>query len=201
MTQFSHPLPRNARFVSRIAVQDSGDYNERGAPAGQIGIIDSVIGRADVVQYSVVFWPSGIANYWEPHELDEAAEPLLPGDPRAPNPVLFDAVSQINNWFVSDFVDDGDDLLCVPVEEAAAAAVALRGVLDAGQVCPVLDRDELAGAVEILTQAIAAAGSGREIQLSFETADQLAAGVGLADRLGGTDTVPEREPLLSSPSL
>ncbi|MFG1187813.1 hypothetical protein [Xanthobacter aminoxidans] len=201
MTQFSHPLPRNARFVSRVAVQDSGDYNERGAPAGQIGIIDSVIGRADAVQYSVVFWPSGIANFWEPHELDQGAEPLLPGDPRAPSPALFDVVNQVNQWFVSDLVDEGADLLCVPVNDAAAAAAALQGVLDAGQVCPLLDGDELAAAVEILTQAIAAAGKGREIQLSFETADQLAAAVGVADRLGGADTAPEPEPLLSSPSL
>ncbi|MFG1270595.1 hypothetical protein V5F40_21835 [Xanthobacter sp. DSM 14520] len=201
MTQFSHPLSKSARFVSKIAVQDSGDYNERGAPAGQIGIIDSVVGHPGAIQYSVVFWPSGIANFWEPHELDQDGEPLLPGDPRAPAPALFDVVNQVNQWFVSDFVDEGADLLCVPVEAAAAAAVALHGALDDGEVCPVLDRDEIAAAVEILTQAMAAAGSGREIQLSFETADLLAAAVGLADRLGGTDTVPEPEPLLSSPAL
>ena len=169
----NHPLPEGTWIRSKVAVSDSGDFNDRYAPAGALG---KIVGAStkDGSAYDVVFWPTFVSNFWDAREIDADAEILPAGHPDIPSDERFDLASA-----VADIVADGD------VDEQARTVTAPASVGDRIRKAAPTFGDPTA--TRAILEAVDGMGDGREVVMDFERFDALAKLVGVGDRLDGRD--------------
>lgn len=83
-----HPLTRGTWVRSLIPLMDEGDYGERHAPEGALGVISKVDGDKDVeggINYHIVFHPSGVWNVFSDVEIRQDCEVLSADSPEIPS--------------------------------------------------------------------------------------------------------------------
>ncbi len=161
---------------SLVDVSDSGDFNDRFAKAGAIGMIDEV--RADDPKgraYVVVFYPSFILNAWTEDEIAREAVVLPENHPDIPTPEAFELTSA-----VADLVADGD------VDYAdrtvyATDAIVRRIIQNAGACF-----DDAPEVRSILAGSLRPEG----VALPFESFDRLAEIAGIGDRVAHLSLEP-----------
>lgn len=161
---------------SLVDVSDSGDFNDRHAKAGALGMIDEV--RADDPRgrsYVVVFYPSFILNNWTADEIAREAVVLPENHPDIPSAEAFELTSA-----VADLVADGD------VDEADRTVYAtdatVRRIMGNAHVA----FDEAPEIREILKASLRPDG----VALSFESFDRLAEIAGIGDRVAHLSLEP-----------
>lgn len=117
----AHPLTRGTWVRSLIPVMDEGDYGERHAPEGAIGVISKVDAEKDVeggFNYHIVFHPSGVWNVFSVAEIEQDCE-VLPADsadiPSIEERRLVDATLEV---FYSGSVDEGGGTVLIDLELA-----------------------------------------------------------------------------------
>jgi hypothetical protein len=159
---------------SKVPVGDTGDYNERTAEAGALAKIERIGGSGENAQFSVVFWPTFITNFWDHAEVVSDAEILPDNHPDIPSEAEYDFASGVADIVADGEVDHDENTVTAPVEVVERILAGAK-------------EGRYAGNPEV---AKLLGEGGEEVTLSFEEFDRLAEIAGVGDRLS-SGTVPQ----------
>lgn len=162
-------LTKGTWIKAHVPVSDSGDFNDRHAPAGAVGqIVDVRLDAADGPSYAVAFYPTFILNNWDHDEILREAKVLPLGHDEIPAPAAFELTSAI-----ADMVADGD------VDVDARRVFVTDEVLDRVRANLHAAYDEEGAYRELIEPNVGADG----LEMPFEDFDALAKLAGIGDRV------------------
>lgn len=172
------------KFVANISVMDESEFSERFAEAGQIGQVVAVQDddhpEAGGFRYAVVFWPSGIENFWDHAEIETKGRVLETGDPLLPSEDLWMAVQAVNMAIDFDNYNEDAGELILPAAGVQDIVARMETALGEPE-HPLVDHDALSAAIGLFGEGRPATND--TVAFPISTVDAISAALGVAERM------------------